>query len=128
MQPIAEGFGLIEGPIWVAGKGLLFSDVQSGGVFCLDENHHVEELFPHRKGIGGMAEHVADGVGVTVDQSGDDHCAGKVVNAGLATDELFRVRAISSSRMPCSTKPKPAPPYASGMEMAGRASSPLICC
>ena len=65
MHQVAEGFGLIEGPIWVAGRGLLFSDVQFGGVFCLDDNQRVTELFPHRKGIGGMAEHVAGGVVVS---------------------------------------------------------------
>ena len=30
MQAITEGYGLIEGPIWVAGKCVLFSDVQFG--------------------------------------------------------------------------------------------------
>ena len=65
MQVITQGYGLIEGPIWVAGKGVLFSDVQFGGVFCVDENNEVEELFGHRKGIGGMAEHVQGGVVVS---------------------------------------------------------------
>ncbi|MGK0221670.1 MAG: D-xylonolactonase [Limisphaerales bacterium] len=65
MQAITEGYGLIEGPIWVAGKGVLFSDVQFGGVFCLDENNNVEQLFEHRKGIGGMAEHAQGGVVVS---------------------------------------------------------------
>ncbi len=65
MQLITEGYGLIEGPIWVAGRGVLFSDVQFGGVFCLDKNLQVTELFAHRKGIGGMTEHVSNGVVVS---------------------------------------------------------------
>jgi len=65
MQLVTEGYGLIEGPIWVAGRGVLFSDVQFGGVFCLDEHDQVSEVFGHRKGIGGMAEHEAGGVVVS---------------------------------------------------------------
>ena len=37
MQKLCEGYGLIEGPLWVSGRGLIFSDVLFGGVFCVDE-------------------------------------------------------------------------------------------
>lgn len=62
LTALTEGYGLIEGPVWVTGRGLLFSDVLFGGVYCLAEDGTVSEVFPHRKGIGGMAEHVAGGM------------------------------------------------------------------
>ena len=33
---LTRGYGLIEGPVWDPARGLLFSDVLGGGVFCLD--------------------------------------------------------------------------------------------
>jgi xylono-1,5-lactonase len=48
--------------LWIAERGLLFSDVLNGGVFCLGHNGHVRSEFEHRRGIGGMAEHVAGGL------------------------------------------------------------------
>ena len=62
MQELARGYGLIEGPVWVSGRGLLFSDVHGGGVFCLAPNGDVSTVFPHRRGIGGMALHERDGM------------------------------------------------------------------
>ena len=60
MEELASGFGLIEGPTWDPGRGLLFSDVPNGGVFCLDEAGRVSTVVEHRRGIGGLALH-ADG-------------------------------------------------------------------
>ncbi len=65
METLSEGYGLIEGPVWVPGRGLLFSDVTFGGVYCLAEDGAVQEVFAHRKGIGGMAEHVDGGMVVS---------------------------------------------------------------
>ena len=62
MEELAHGYGLIEGPVWVAGRGLLFSDVHGGGVYCLDEAGAVSTVFPHRRGIGGMAVHERNGM------------------------------------------------------------------
>jgi gluconolactonase len=62
MQKLCEGYGLIEGPLWVNGRGLIFSDVLFGGVFCLDESGTVNPVFEHRRGIGGMSEHQAGGL------------------------------------------------------------------
>ena len=62
MDTLTEGYGLIEGPVWVPNKGLLFSDVLGGGVFCLDESGLVEEVILHRRGIGGMALHQNNGL------------------------------------------------------------------
>ena len=62
MDTLTEGYGLIEGPVWVPNRGLLFSDVLGGGVFCLDESGLVEEVILHRRGIGGMALHQNNGL------------------------------------------------------------------
>lgn len=62
MEKCAEGFSLIEGPVWDPGRGLLFSDVLVGGVFCLGPDGEVATVFEHRRGIGGMALHEAGGL------------------------------------------------------------------
>lgn len=65
MEALATGYGLIEGPVWDAARGLLFSDVLFGGVYCLDRAGGVSTVFEHRRGIGGMALHEAGGVVVS---------------------------------------------------------------
>ena len=65
METLARGYGLVEGPLWVAGRGLFFSDVLNGGVFCLDREGRVTTVFEHRRGIGGLALHEAGGLVVT---------------------------------------------------------------
>ena len=65
MDLLTEGYGLIEGPVWVPGRGLMFSDVLFGGVYCLDGNGAVSEVFGHRRGIGGMSLHVDGGLVVS---------------------------------------------------------------
>lgn len=65
MEKLAEGYGLIEGPLWHPQKGLIFSDVLAGGVFCLGQNASVSTVFEHRRGIGGMALHEEDGLVVS---------------------------------------------------------------
>lgn len=65
MEAMTEGYGLIEGPIWVPDRGLMFSDVLGGGVFCLAESGGVEEIFQHRRGIGGMSLHQDEGLVVS---------------------------------------------------------------
>ena len=65
MEALTEGYGLIEGPVWVPGKGLMFSDVLGGGVFCLSESGDVHEVFQYRRGIGGMSLHQNDGLVVS---------------------------------------------------------------
>jgi gluconolactonase len=62
MDTLASGYGLIEGPVWDAGRGLLFSDVQNGGVFCLDASGAVTTVVEHRRGIGGIALHEDGGL------------------------------------------------------------------
>ena len=62
MQRLAHGYGLIEGPVWVPGRGLMFSDVHGGGVYCLSGDGEVDTVFPHRRGIGGIALHAENGL------------------------------------------------------------------
>lgn len=62
MEKCAEGYSLIEGPVWDSKRGLIFSDVLFGGVFCLGRDGAVTSLFEHRRGIGGMALHEAGGL------------------------------------------------------------------
>ncbi|MBF66323.1 MAG: hypothetical protein CMQ29_01340 [Gammaproteobacteria bacterium] len=65
MDALTEGYGLIEGPVWDPARGLLFSDIMGGGVYCLDRDGNVAVVFEHRRGIGGMCLHEADGVVVS---------------------------------------------------------------
>ncbi|MCY4057454.1 MAG: SMP-30/gluconolactonase/LRE family protein [Gammaproteobacteria bacterium] len=62
MERLAHGYGLVEGPVWVPGRGLMFSDVHGGGVYCLSANGAVATVFPHRRGIGGIALHADNGL------------------------------------------------------------------
>jgi sugar lactone lactonase YvrE len=54
---LASGYGLIEGPVWDPARGLIFSDVLNGGVYCLDRSGRVVTVVEHRRGIGGIALH-----------------------------------------------------------------------
>lgn len=62
MEQLATGYGLVEGPVWQAGRGLYFSDVLNGGVYLLSPAGKVTTAIPHRRGIGGMALHADDGL------------------------------------------------------------------
>ena len=109
MEQLAQGYGLIEGPVWVPGRGLLFSDVHGGGVYCLDADGAVTTLFPHRRGIGGMALHEAGGMvvggrniafksfdgGDTVVLLDRDAAHGNVGYNDLTTDSAGRIYAGS---------------------------------
>jgi len=57
MDKLASGYGLIEGPVWDPRRGLIFSDVANGGVYCLDRSGRVGTVVEHRRGIGGIALH-----------------------------------------------------------------------
>ena len=114
METLARGFGLVEGPLWVPGRGLLFSDVLNGGVFCLDAGDAVSTVFEHRRGIGGMALHAAGGLvvsgrnisykpfdgGDTVLLLDRDPEAGNVGYNDLTTDAEGRVYAGSLGASP----------------------------
>ena len=66
METLATGYGLIEGPVWDAAQGLLFSDAVHGGVFCLPSGGGpARTVVEHRRGIGGMTLHEAGGLVVS---------------------------------------------------------------
>ncbi len=65
MQELATGYGLIEGPVWDDTRGLIYSDVINGGVFCLGLDDKVSQVIEHRRGIGGMALHENGGIVVS---------------------------------------------------------------
>ena len=135
VEKLAHGYGLIEGPVWVTGRGLLFSDVHGGGVYCLDVGGAVATVFPHRRGIGGMAVHERNGmvVGgrniayksfdggdtlVLLDQNPDE---GNVGYNDLTTDAAGRVYAGSlGSPVFEGTEQKPGDLYLIHLDGTGR--------
>ena len=64
-EPVAIGYGLVEGPVWHDDYGLMFSDVIFGGVYSVNDRKEVEPVFEHRRGIGGMAVHADGGLVVS---------------------------------------------------------------
>lgn len=62
MEELTGGYTLIEAPVWDPGRGLLFSDVHDGGVFCLASSGEVSQVVAHRRGIGGMVLHERGGL------------------------------------------------------------------
>jgi gluconolactonase len=75
MEQVAGGYGLVEAPVWDARRGLIFSDVLNGGVYCLDGAGDITQVIPKRRGVGGMALHAEGGLivgGRNVAWVGDD--------------------------------------------------------
>ena len=63
MEELATGYGLIEGPVWDDTQGLIYSDVIYGGVWSIDPaTRLINEIVPKRRGIGGMAPHIENGL------------------------------------------------------------------
>ncbi|MEM9622323.1 MAG: SMP-30/gluconolactonase/LRE family protein [Pseudomonadota bacterium] len=114
MDMLAEGYGLIEGPLWLSDRGLLFSDVLFGGVYCLAADGTVSEVFAHRRGIGGMAYHSQGGLlvsgrnisykgfdgGATQTLIEQDEAAGLVGFNDITTDSRGRLYAGSLGASP----------------------------
>ncbi len=114
MDKLSEGYGLVEGPVWHAERGLLFSDVLNGGVFALGPDGSVGIVFEHRRGIGGMALHEADGLvvsgrniafkpfggGETVVLLDRDEANGNVGYNDITTDAAGRIYAGSLGASP----------------------------
>jgi sugar lactone lactonase YvrE len=65
MERLASGFRLVEGPTVDPNGDLVFSDVQGGGVKRLRADGSVDEVIPHRRGIGGIAVHADGGLVVS---------------------------------------------------------------
>ncbi len=114
METLTQGYGLIEAPLWLPDRGLLFSDVLNGGVFCVDADGKVSTVFEHRRGIGGMAFHVDGGLivsgrnisykpfdgGATRTVLDRDPDAGNVGYNDLTTDAEGRIYAGSLGKSP----------------------------
>lgn len=121
MERLATGYGLIEGPLWLPERGLAFSDVLNGGVFCLGRDGRVTTLFEHRRGVGGMALHVAGGLivsgrniaykpfdgGPTVTVLDRDPEAGNLGYNDLTTDAAGRIYAGSLGVSPVFENDRP---------------------
>ena len=45
MQRLAHGYGLVEGPVWMGGRGLAFSDVHGGGAYRLHADGQFRRCF-----------------------------------------------------------------------------------
>ena len=107
MEKLAEGYGLVEGPIWVPGQGLLYSDVLNGGVFCVDRQGNITTVFAYRKGIGGMSVHENGGMivsgrniswksvpeGDTITVLDQNKAAGLIGFNDITTDDVGRIYA-----------------------------------
>lgn len=66
METILDGYGLLEGPVWDPGRGLIFADAELGGVHVLDPaSGVVSTLVEHRRGIGGVVRHRDGGLVVS---------------------------------------------------------------
>jgi gluconolactonase len=62
METLATGYTLIEGPTWDPARGLLFSDVHEGGVYCIAPSGARTTVVEHRRGIGGIVLHQRGGL------------------------------------------------------------------
>jgi len=114
MEKIADGFNLIEGPVWDSKLGLIFSDAVDGGVYALSDAGDVTVVYEHRKGIGGIARHAQNGLvvsgrnvafkpfggGETNILLDRDATAGVVGFNDLTTDERGRIYVGSLSSSP----------------------------
>jgi sugar lactone lactonase YvrE len=47
METVTSGYGLIEAPVWDPQRGLLFSDVFGGGVYCVTPGGEVSTVIEH---------------------------------------------------------------------------------
>lgn len=51
-----SGIGVLEAPTWDGAGGVYFTNVTAGGVYRVDlATRMIEDVAPHRKGIGGLA-------------------------------------------------------------------------
>ncbi len=134
MESLTTGYGLIEGPVWEPGQGLYFSDVANGGAYRLTPSGEVALVIPHRRGIGGMALHVAGGLvisgrNVAFKGLGDDRNSVLVTNDitpdavgfnDLTTDDAGRVYVGSLAFQALSNDP-PKPGHLHVIDLDGSA-------
>ena len=127
MEELATGYGLIEGPTWDPSRGLLFTDVQNGGAYCLKPDGTIETVVAHRRGMGGLALHDDGGFvvsgrnvarkpgdgGDTVIVLEPDESRGELGFNDLTTDARGRVYVGSVAFQPVveGSEPKPGALY-----------------
>lgn len=121
MEKLAEGYGLIEGPIWDPARGLIYSDVINGGAFCLDGDGNITTAIEHRRGIGGMAPHENGGIvvsGRNISLKPADGGATQLILEGgegeigfndITTDDAGRIYAGSLTFRPVGGDAPPTP-------------------
>lgn len=123
MEELATGYGLIEGPVWDDSRGLIYSDVINGGVFCIGLDDKVSQIIEHRRGIGGMALHENGGIvvsgrnialkpsdgGGTVVLLPDDPDGGCIGFNDITTDAKGRIYAGALSFRPVGSDDTPKP-------------------
>jgi gluconolactonase len=120
MEAVAEGYGLVEAPVWDPARGLVFSDVSGGGVYLLDRTDQVSQLIPKRRGVGGMALHAKGGLivgGRNIAWVGDDGETRVLLDPGaipgaigfndLTTDAAGRIYVGSLAFRVFADPPKP---------------------
>ncbi len=136
MEKCADGFGLIEGPVWDPGRGLIFSDVIFGGAHCLGPDGEIELVIAHRRGMGGMAAHedgslVVSGRNIALKRPGEDgarvllaadEATGVVGFNDLTTDAAGRVYAGALGFRPvgAAEEAKPADLYCIDLDGSAR--------
>ena len=91
MRLLMEGFGLLEAARWYPDRGLLFSDMTRGGVYCCSAvDSPAEVIIAHRKGIGGLVAHRDGGLVVAGHNVALKEADGATsVIRETATDETF---------------------------------------
>ena len=123
MEELATGYGLIEGPVWDDQRGLIYSDVINGGVFCVGLDDKVSQVIEHRRGIGGMALHENGGIvvsgrnislkpadgGATQVILPDNPEGGWIGFNDITTDAKGRIYAGALSFRPVGSDDKPKP-------------------
>ena len=136
MEKLADGYGLIEGPVWDPTRGLIFSDVINGGAFCLGPDGAVSPVIEHRRGMGGMALHADGGMivsgrnisykpadgGPTRVLLADDPDHGLLGFNDLTTDQAGRIYAGGLGFRPVGSgdEPKPGELYCIDLDGSAR--------
>lgn len=111
---VSSGHRLLEAPVYDPARGLLYTDAEAGGVWCLAGSGPARCIVPHRRGIGGLALHAAGGLvvsgrnvafkpepdGATLVLLENDPAAGHVGFNDLVTDAAGRIYVGSLSYVP----------------------------
>lgn len=123
MEKIADGFDLLEGPVWDPARGLLVADAGKGGVYSIADDGRVTTIIEHRRGIGGMVAHADGGLIVSgrnvayKDDAGgptrvlfdNDPDKGRIGFNDITTDAAGRVYAGSLGFYPTKAGDTPRP-------------------